>query len=323
MKQIKYFENCESEYISFFPHDKLNELQNKWSRLKNNYQTELSGFPNCVVEIITADFEDLMQWYFSYQKLPDNIKGELKFRKAKKGPYEYKIFNYDDMYPYISAFFCNNVEKMNLYSCYYCDIHPIGVYTKDKGKRLTVDIDHFFPKADCPLLSLSLKNFVPSCQICNSRIKSKTGLLKFYSIKSLSDKNILRQIAPTSKICDYENNIMFEVWPQNGAADKINYLDNINAYRVRLNSTTEYKHGIDAFRLQERYNSIPILATALSILDLKRKFPTSKISEFKKLLNSSGKYSFTDEQIEEMIFRKDYDIKRHATLTKMKSDLLD
>ena len=95
-------------------------------------------------------------------------------------------------------------------------------------------------------------------------------------------------------------------------------MNNINSYKICFKSNDVYQHEIDALYLEQRYNSITILSEALSILDLKRKFPPSKIKEIFERNN----YIVTEKQIEEIIFRKNYDINRHSNLLKLKQDLL-
>ena len=51
--------------------------------------------------------------------------------------------------------------------CPYCQRNYISSY----GKKTTADLDHFYPKSLYPFLALSLYNFIPSCQVCNSRFK--------------------------------------------------------------------------------------------------------------------------------------------------------
>lgn len=56
--------------------------------------------------------------------------------------------------------------------CPYCQRNYITNYeTFDGLKKTTADLDHFYPKSIFPFLALSLYNFIPSCQICNSRFK--------------------------------------------------------------------------------------------------------------------------------------------------------
>ncbi|MED3447915.1 hypothetical protein P4483_29130 [Bacillus thuringiensis] len=60
--------------------------------------------------------------------------------------------------------------------CPYCNRNYISKYKKDGKLRTTADLDHFYPKSKFQLFSLSLYNFVPSCQICNSRFKLAKGV---------------------------------------------------------------------------------------------------------------------------------------------------
>lgn len=62
--------------------------------------------------------------------------------------------------------------------CPYCQRNYITSYTleenkEDKVEKTTADLDHFYSKKDYPFLALSLYNFIPSCSICNSRMKLK------------------------------------------------------------------------------------------------------------------------------------------------------
>ena len=59
------------------------------------------------------------------------------------------------------------LSLMGIEVCPYCQRNYISSY----GKKTTADLDHFYPKSLYPFLALSLYNFIPSCQICNSRFK--------------------------------------------------------------------------------------------------------------------------------------------------------
>lgn len=56
---------------------------------------------------------------------------------------------------------------MEIEVCPYCQRNYISSY----DEKTTADLDHFYPKSLYPFLALSLYNFIPSCQICNSRFK--------------------------------------------------------------------------------------------------------------------------------------------------------
>lgn len=187
-------------------------------------------------------------------------------------------------------------------------------------------MDHFLPKAECPLLALSLKNFVPSCQTCNSRIKSRTGLLKFYRIENFSEDKqiyILNRLSPTSDLYQFKDKTFFYIVFKRGYLNSFSYIDNLDFYSIKLATDRIYKFEKNAFLYEQRYNSIPVLSKALSLLDLKRKYPLSKINEIKNVLNQSGKFKTSVQEIEEIIFRKNYDDKNHSNLSKLKNDILD
>jgi len=56
----------------------------------------------------------------------------------------------------------------NVKVCPYCNVNPVGVGVDKKRKIKTRNqIDHFFPEAIYPFLSISLFNLIPSCTDCN------------------------------------------------------------------------------------------------------------------------------------------------------------
>lgn len=84
------------------------------------------------------------------------------------------------------------LSLMGIEICPYCQRNYISNYTEKNDKKCeeednkeveenkveenndektTATLDHFNPKADYPFLALSLYNFVPSCQVCNSIFK--------------------------------------------------------------------------------------------------------------------------------------------------------
>lgn len=66
----------------------------------------------------------------------------------------------------------NLLTSLNVDCCPYCNRQYITTYKNvSKIRYATADLDHFYPRKQYPLFALSLFNFVPSCQICNSRMK--------------------------------------------------------------------------------------------------------------------------------------------------------
>ena len=94
---------------------------------------------------------------------------EVCFVKLKipKKYLPHKLFDYNKLYKKENW---NRHELLSLIGievCPYCQRNYISSY----GKKTTADLDHFYPKSLYPFLALSLYNFIPSCQICNSRFK--------------------------------------------------------------------------------------------------------------------------------------------------------
>ena len=329
MNKIQYPENWKELYLKIFSDD-LKILQQQWRLLRKN-NPELKKLPQRIRTILTANFSKLTDMFFDFNKLPQKVKKCFLTEENGKKQRYINIFDYKKYSNRIAKFFYEHSCEMNIHSCFYCDIHTIGKYSKEVNDRektywRTFDLDHFFPQKQCPILALSLQNFIPSCQICNSRVKGSTELLKFYGIKKMSEgqqKGLLKMISPTSENYNFNNNATIIVLPKKGFDKKISFLNNIKSYRIIIDSTINYYHEIKAFRLQPRYNSIPILSEALSILDLRQKFPLAKIKEIQQILNKSKKYNISIQEIEETIFRKEYDKKRKSTLIKLKLDLLE
>ena len=127
--------------------------------------------------------EFISQFYLCYNK---NSEQKLPLEKRKnfiKDKYEvyFKLFqeqlevseiieqhfNYEN---FAKSHRHKLISAMNVNVCPYCNRQYITSY-KEKVTKTTADLDHFYPKKQYPFLALSLYNFVPSCQICNSRFK--------------------------------------------------------------------------------------------------------------------------------------------------------
>lgn len=63
-------------------------------------------------------------------------------------------------------------ESLGVSVCPYCNrLYTNTIIKKNRGKIIRPDFDHFFPKSRYPLFQMSFYNLIPSCTICNSRLK--------------------------------------------------------------------------------------------------------------------------------------------------------
>jgi hypothetical protein len=68
-------------------------------------------------------------------------------------------------------------EKLNVDVCPYCNRNYTFTIKNKNSKSTRPDFDHFYSKDDYPILALSFYNLIPSCILCNSRLKSRAEFL--------------------------------------------------------------------------------------------------------------------------------------------------
>ena len=86
------------------------------------------------------------------------------------------------------------ITTLGIEVCPYCNRQYITSYSegiKNISKKTTADLDHYYPQSEYPFLALSLYNFIPSCQICNSRFKGdKTEETMYPYEESFDDDDV-------------------------------------------------------------------------------------------------------------------------------------
>lgn len=100
------------------------------------------------------------------------------------------------------------MNRLGIKVCPYCNRQYITSYKVHRDTiKTTTDTDHYFPKSEFPLLSMNIYNMVPSCQICNSRMKINCvvdyGGRHLYPYEDLSDS--LKFEIPFSKVEELYN----------------------------------------------------------------------------------------------------------------------
>lgn len=67
---------------------------------------------------------------------------------------------------------------MDVPICPYCNMNFTLSYDTEKKRKTTADLDHFYIKSEYPEYGLCLYNFVPSCPVCNSKLKGKKSMTR-------------------------------------------------------------------------------------------------------------------------------------------------
>ena len=127
------------------------------------------------IKLDLAD-EDVVHYFdHEFNEKDDKLKDKMiakKFFNKINNSLE-KIFDYSKLYSLKECSRDRILKSLDVTVCPYCNRQYITSWTDstNNSEHSTADLDHFFAKSVYPLFSLSLFNFIPSCQICNSRLK--------------------------------------------------------------------------------------------------------------------------------------------------------
>ena len=114
------------------------------------------------------------------------------------------------------------------------------------------DIDHFLPKDECNIISLSLYNLIPSCLVCNERLKHMKYVLQ--NEKRISPKR-LECLFPTSKNYKYNEDLFFVI--KGVPEGAISYSSQINNATIDLDvkdgANNDYLNEAELFLIKDRY----------------------------------------------------------------------
>lgn len=298
-----------SEYVSEFKD--LDELEERWRDFKELHPA-LSVFTESVKELMSATFCELVDVYERYQNLPSETQEQKEELATIKSYLPNMVFNYDKTgaghqthQGVISGFFRKKMDDLNIHTCYYCDMAYINPYIVDDDEmKSQLDLDHALAKDDCPLVALSLHNFVPSCPVCNERLKRKNPL---------SDSlDGLKLVAPCSEDFDAYKQIHFKVNQEKVCTS--GFMRHKDSYRMKINAHGVYASYAKLFRLEERYEYHK--GEALRLLDLKRKYPMSNIRQIARLMHK------TADEVKEDIFGLHFSKNNHRCFDKMKRDIM-
>lgn len=66
------------------------------------------------------------------------------------------------------------ITSLGVKVCPYCNRQYTTAYEGEANDmKTTADADHYYPKVEYPILQMNIFNLIPSCGVCNSRMKGK------------------------------------------------------------------------------------------------------------------------------------------------------
>ena len=307
----------ENAYIAIYPdygamNAKWKGLRAKLIKLRASLKPHL---PTQLQSLLLKPYIDLVDLYDEYTKIdkvPDAIVGGLK-----------KLFNYDfhkdktKRADVIAEFFIDNME---VHTCHYCDMAYINSFVTDGMKKRHFDLDHSLDKGKCPVLALCLYNFVPSCPICNQRLKHTR------QIEGTAEQR--KKLSPTSELYNFERDVRIWIHNMNGSCSTLGFEKRMNDYEIRFDTSKDpdYELELKLFKTRDRYNYHK--CEALRLLDLKERYTDSHILEMARLMIGSPNIKSTPggmkiiTQLKHDVFANEFSKNFHRTLGKMREDIL-
>jgi len=193
--------------------------------------------------------------------------------------------------------------------CPYCNIEYVyTVYDEKKKPVVRPDIDHFIPKngnTGNPSLQLKLTNLIPSCFICNERLKgSKVFSQNKYLHPYFDDFDSIMKFRININDTDYLNEANFQI--------VIKSHENAD-----MNDIKRAQNNIEVFKLNERYqfhkNEVVMLFKRM------KRYNKGKIKEIEDLLAGENN-KVTDLQF---MFPEKYCEINNTSLGKLKRDIIE
>lgn len=192
-----------------------------------------------------------------------------------------------------------------------CSAHKFEDIFPESDKRNHFDLDHALDKGSCPLVALSLMNYVPSCQACNEKLKRSLILGNY--ITNTPEPHL----SPTSPKYDYYGNVSFQYIPNvSTPLDPAYAMYNADHYYLQVNhKNKDYEAITDIFKIRERYRFHKL--EGLYWMAMKARYTDTAIGFISSILG------IPTATIKEDIFRENYDKARHPCFSKLKKDVLE
>ena len=242
-----------------------------------------------------------------------------------------KIFNYDwlteDNPRYPPNLRHQIMSKMRIPVCPYCNRQYVTLYREEgTQQKTTADLDHFYIKSVYPYLALCVYNFVPSCQICNSRFKGDTDFYDMphlYPYTQKTNSRIKFRLDDPRLITSIQNWNDGVEWKK--GMNEIKQDDtSAQAPVIRVNIVNDFDHAAanseQTFHLEEVYQSHRDY-----VYELIWKFQAYDDSKIRKLYEDFGTLFSSEDEVRALVFSQyltEKDMHKRP-LAKLTQDILE
>ena len=286
-------------------------LQDKLDKLMKAYPEIRAVLPDKISakKLLVGNFKYLTRVYCAftdYLNEKTTAEKDLIKNAFKKGG-----FNYDSHKSKIADFLTDLANGFEIHNCVYCDLEDVTSFTKANGKKVRkFDTEHILDKGECPLVALSLYNFVPSCKICNSADIKGT--------KTIGDTEAeIAKLSPSAEDYDFENKVKFVVNLITPSITDLKATSHADDYEITFNvREILYQKSIDLFELKSRYNHGEVKLKLLKWREKRRNNPDNKILEYARSCMVSFEEAF--EEFFELNLRR----REHFIMEKARRDVM-
>jgi len=131
------------------------------------------------------------------------------------------------------------ITSLGIKVCPYCNRQYITSYENDEAEsKTTADADHYYPKAQYPILQMNIFNLVPSCNVCNSKMKGASMRRHLYPYEDASDSMVFE--LPV-EIGDRVSEIIIDTKMNHKAEASKDVFKLDKIYQAHLDETSEIK----------------------------------------------------------------------------------
>ena len=257
------------------------------------------------IDFLIYDFSRLVELYYNYNEKLNNLHNNVR---AKEINDKFKaIFNYDYHREKIRRFLSDSNNGFEIHNCIYCDLNRVKGYTRPNGKKnLEFHADHVLDKGSCPLVALSIHNFVPSCPTCNEPPLKGVNLLGNTKADTL-------KISPKSATNNFERDVKFILNITDTSISDLELFKTNNGWKIDfLYNDDVYRQTVSMFDLKERYNAEKCY--------FGKYLQTKRIFNIKELAESS---KCTEDEILEVLFCYERNKQEHTPKEKCRLELLE
>lgn len=199
------------------------------------------------IDLLTYDFACLVELYYNYNKTLSDLHNDIREKEIND---KFKaIFNYDSHREKIRRFLSDPNNGFEIHNCVYCDLNKVKGYTRSNGKRnLEFHADHVLDKGSCPLVALSIHNFVPACPTCNEPPLKGVKLLGNTKADTL-------KISPKSMSNNFERDVSFILNITDTSIPDLELFKTNNGWEIDFSyKDMDYTQTVLMFDLKARYN---------------------------------------------------------------------